>query len=82
MQFPHKLKEVEVSSSSGISASISLLNHRPQILLIQTCISYKGIAFQSTFVYGEPDHTKKLAIWNEITALQPPSALVPNRGLQ
>ncbi|CAG7910582.1 unnamed protein product, partial [Brassica rapa] len=38
---------------------------------IDTLITEKGLTFQMTFVYGEPDHTKRLAVWEEITALQP-----------
>ena len=38
---------------------------------IDTVIHYKGTTFQATFVYGEPDHSKRLAVWNELTALQP-----------
>ena len=29
---------------------------------IDTIINYKGNTFQTTFVYGEPDHTKRYAI--------------------
>lgn len=38
---------------------------------INTTISYKGNTFQVTFVYGEPDHTKRYAVWNELTTLHP-----------
>ncbi|CDY34449.1 BnaC01g21840D [Brassica napus] len=38
---------------------------------IDTLITEKGITFQVTFVYGEPDHTKRLAVWNELSSLQP-----------
>ena len=38
---------------------------------IDTMISHKGISFQSTFVYGEPDQAKRFAVWNEITTLHP-----------
>lgn len=30
---------------------------------IDTKISYKRHSFQTTFVYGEPDHSKKQAMW-------------------
>ena len=40
---------------------------------IDTLITEKGITFQMTFVYGEQDHTKRLAIWNELSTLHPPS---------
>ena len=38
---------------------------------IDTIISHKGITFQATFTYGEPDHTKRQAIWNELSLLHP-----------
>lgn len=37
---------------------------------IDTSISYKGKEFHATFVYGEPDHTKRQEVWNDITNLQ------------
>lgn len=37
---------------------------------IDTKITHKGVSFHTTFVYGEPDHSKRLAVWNEITKLQ------------
>ena len=36
---------------------------------IDTTISYKGLSYHTTFVYGEPDHTKRLEVWNEISKL-------------
>lgn len=36
---------------------------------IDTKIAYKGNTFQSTFVYGEPDHTKRIPVWDQITTL-------------
>ena len=38
---------------------------------VETIINYQGNIFQTTFVYGEPDHTKRYAIWNEISNLHP-----------
>ena len=38
---------------------------------IDTLITEKGNTFQVTFVYGEPDHTKRLAVWDELSSLQP-----------
>lgn len=35
-----------------------------------TAIIYKGKEFHATFVYGEPDHTKRVQVWNAITNLQ------------
>ncbi|KAG2290075.1 hypothetical protein Bca52824_049679 [Brassica carinata] len=40
---------------------------------IDTIITQKGVTFQITFVYGEPDHTKRLEVWNEISTLKPAS---------
>ncbi|KAJ0261902.1 Alpha carbonic anhydrase domain-containing protein [Hirschfeldia incana] len=37
---------------------------------IDTVIEDKGKTYQVTFVYGEPDHTKRHLIWNELSALQ------------
>ena len=37
---------------------------------LDTTITHKGISFHATFVYGEPDHTKRQAVWNELTNLQ------------
>ena len=36
---------------------------------IDTIISHKGNTFHTTFVYGEPDHTKRQRVWNERSAL-------------
>lgn len=36
---------------------------------IDTSISYKNNIFVATFVYGEPDHTKRRDVWNEIINL-------------
>lgn len=38
---------------------------------IDTTIISKGITFRATFVYGEPDHSKRQAIWQMLTNLQP-----------
>lgn len=38
---------------------------------IDTGISYKGLYFNATFVYGESDHTKRQAISAELSKLQP-----------
>ena len=38
---------------------------------IDTIVSDKGKTYQITFIYGEPDHTKRLSIWNELSSLQP-----------
>ncbi|KAF2595846.1 hypothetical protein F2Q68_00012364 [Brassica cretica] len=38
---------------------------------IDTTIISKGIPFRATFVYGEPDHSKRQAIWQMLTNLQP-----------
>ena len=40
---------------------------------INTHIVNKGISFQTTFVYGEPDHSKRWEVWNKLTQLQPPA---------
>lgn len=37
---------------------------------IDTSICYKGKSFHATFVYGEPDHSKRQEVWNEISNLQ------------
>lgn len=37
---------------------------------IDTNISFKGISFHSTFVYGEPEQTRRQEIWNAISNLQ------------
>lgn len=37
---------------------------------IDTTITYRGSPFHATFVYGEPDHTKRQVIWSEILNLQ------------
>lgn len=37
---------------------------------IDTMISHKGVAFKTTFVYGEPDHTKRQEVWKEISNLK------------
>ncbi|CAA7035949.1 unnamed protein product [Microthlaspi erraticum] len=34
---------------------------------IEVAISYKGKTFKTTFVYGEPDHSKRRKIWEAIT---------------
>ena len=39
---------------------------------IDTSISYKRNTFHTTFVYGEPDHTKRQQVWNNISILHPP----------
>lgn len=39
--------------------------------LIDTVITDKGKTYHITFVYGEPDHTKRLTVWNELSTLQP-----------
>lgn len=36
---------------------------------IDTTIEYKGIFFQTTFVYGEPDHIKRQQVWDTLTSL-------------
>ncbi|KAF8057323.1 hypothetical protein N665_1258s0004 [Sinapis alba] len=38
---------------------------------IDTEITFKGVSFQTTFVYGEPDHTKRQAVWKELLNLAP-----------
>lgn len=38
---------------------------------IDTTIVYKGISFHATFVYGEPDSSKRLQVWNTISNLRP-----------
>lgn len=38
---------------------------------IDTTIEHKGISFQATFVYGEPDHTKRLQVWDALSSLHP-----------
>lgn len=38
---------------------------------IDAHISYKGVAIHATFTYGEPDYTKRQAIWNELSLLHP-----------
>ncbi|XP_022575814.1 uncharacterized protein LOC111215880 [Brassica napus] len=35
-----------------------------------TTISYKGVDFHTTFVYGEPDQTKRQEVWDELSNLQ------------
>ncbi|KAG2292282.1 hypothetical protein Bca52824_038951 [Brassica carinata] len=30
-----------------------------------------GISFHATFVYGEPDHSKRIAVWNTLSDLHP-----------
>ncbi|CAA7040352.1 unnamed protein product [Microthlaspi erraticum] len=35
---------------------------------IEASITYKGKTFLTSFVYGEPNHTKRKAIWEEITS--------------
>ncbi|XP_013751397.2 uncharacterized protein LOC106453727 [Brassica napus] len=40
---------------------------------IDTLITEKCMTFQMTFVYGEPDHTKRLVVWNELSTLHPPT---------
>ncbi|CAA7053967.1 unnamed protein product [Microthlaspi erraticum] len=45
-----------------------------QILLscksyIDTTITYKGVNFFSTFIYGEPDHSQRYLLWEELTNL-------------
>lgn len=51
-------KEVEISIKSSTNN------------FIDTAITYKGTSFHATFVYGEPDHTKRQAVWSEISTLQ------------
>lgn len=41
---------------------------------IDTFITSKGVRFQTTFVYGEPDQSKRAAIWKELASLHPPSS--------
>ena len=36
---------------------------------IDTRILFKGISFHATFVYGEPEVSKRLQVWNEISNL-------------
>lgn len=38
---------------------------------IDTTVTSKGITFHSTFVSGEPDHSKRLAVWNTLADLHP-----------
>lgn len=38
---------------------------------IDTRVTSKGKSFLATFVYGEPDHTKRNAIWNALSNLHP-----------
>lgn len=38
---------------------------------IDTKIISKGTSFLATFVYGEPDHTKRNAFWSTLSALHP-----------
>ena len=37
---------------------------------IDTTITHKGVIFHATFVYGEPDNTKRQSVWEEMTKLQ------------
>ena len=36
---------------------------------IDTRITSKGKSFLATFIYGEPDHTKRAAVWNSLSNL-------------
>lgn len=36
---------------------------------IDTRITSKGKSFLATFTYGEPDHTKRQAVWNNLSSL-------------
>ena len=38
---------------------------------IDTSITNKRISFHATFVYGEPDHSKRIAVWNTLADLHP-----------
>lgn len=39
---------------------------------IDTTISYKTNLFAATFLYSEPDQSKRKEVWNELTNLTPP----------
>ncbi|CAA7049076.1 unnamed protein product [Microthlaspi erraticum] len=39
---------------------------------IETTVTYKEKIFITTFVYGEPDHSKRKGIWEELTAKNVP----------
>lgn len=69
MKFPQTVQGVKVCFSSG---KMTLLTIRSSCKnYIDTEITEKGITFQMMFVYGEPDHSKRLIIWNELSTLQP-----------
>lgn len=53
-----------------VSVSILSTSHN----YIDTQITYNGITFHSTFVYGEPDQSRRQAVWNEISDLNTPSS--------
>lgn len=47
--------------------SLSILSANQNF--IDTLISFKGKEFHGTFVYGEPDISKRLAVWTAISDL-------------
>lgn len=69
----HRIHQEEEASSFPGNEDIDLQVKSLSNNFMDTIISYKGKSFHATFIYGEPDHTKRLQIWNEITALQPDS---------
>lgn len=36
---------------------------------IDTKVTHKGVSFHASFIYGEPDQSKRHAVWNTITEL-------------
>ncbi|KAL1208231.1 hypothetical protein V5N11_034947 [Cardamine amara subsp. amara] len=48
-----------------IKIEISSANHN----FIDTVIKYKNTTFNATFVYGEPDHTKRKDVWEQLTMI-------------
>ena len=53
----------------GWKKDINLIVQSSSHNFIDTYITYKGSSFQATLTYGEPDHTKRQAIWNQLSTL-------------
>ena len=74
----HILEKCKGTNGPGSGGLFLIWNNDIQLTVrasnknyIDTLIVQKGVTFQITFVYGEPDHTKRAAVWNEIADLQP-----------
>lgn len=53
----------------GWKKEVDITIHASAHNFIDTKISHKGVSFQASFIYGEPDHTKRREVWDAISNL-------------